>query len=454
MLILGLLFGLIVPTLLGNIILHFLDRKKILSPLENLSISFLLGEGAITLLLFWSFFINLPYRVYIIGSAIVVLFILKMLFLDRGNISNKFNLKFGDLIQRLKKINFLSLKNILIILILALIFIKVFYAFVETCSKPEYSWDASMNWTRIGKHFFYLNQELPEQMLNMLKGQDYPKQISFMHFWLFSWMGQANDQWSKIIFPIGLICFMFLFYTSIKKIRGDFGAIVFTYFLISTPLFLYHSTIGYGDFTDSIFFSLGIFFFYRWIREKQDVYFWLFSIFISLTTWIKFEGKAFLAMGFILLLLYLWRTYKKQIKPILIKASQYLLVFMIVGFPWQFFVFINGAMSSREKLAFHLKYFFKLHSEIYKMLFVQGSWGIVWIGIIAAIIFFFKRLFTGENIYLSLTILLFYGIILFTYLFTSEAYKYTDSSFNRIWLSIYPIAIFTAASIIPRFKEL
>ena len=83
MVILGLLVGLAIPILLGNLILCFLDSKKVLKPAENLPLSFLLGYPAVTLLIFWSFLLNLPYRVFIIGGAVTALFVLKIILLGK-----------------------------------------------------------------------------------------------------------------------------------------------------------------------------------------------------------------------------------------------------------------------------------------------------------------------------------------------------------------------------------
>jgi hypothetical protein len=237
-----------------------------------------------------------------------------------------------------------------------------------------------------------------------------------MHYWLFSWMGQANDQWSKLFFPVNLLCFLVLFFNSLKKVRGSLGGLIFSYFLVSCPLLLYHATIGYADFIIAAYFSLGVIFFYGWAREREDVYFWLFAVFFSLTSWVKLEGKPLFILGGILLLLHLFRQHGRSFRPILKRVFHYFLVYAVIGLPWQVLLLVNQ-VSTREKFAFHLAHFFELQARIYGALFGQGSWGIIWLAIVASILFFYKDLFRKENIYLVLTGLLFYGIILFIYLF-------------------------------------
>jgi hypothetical protein len=454
LLILGLLVGLAIPILLGNLILYFLDSKKVLEPAENLTLSFLLGYPAVTLLIFWSFFVNLPYRVFIVGGAITALYVLRIILLGKFSYVGELLSQLKNQIVQMRGRKLLTLTNVILSLLLILIVIKLSYVFIEACSKPEYSWDASAFWTMDGKSFYYLNQEKPGQLLKyffMLPNYhpEYPKQIQIMHFWLFSWMGETNDQWSKIIFPISLGFFLILFYTSLREIRGNLGATMFTYFLFSSPLFLYLSTVGYADFTLSVYFSLGIIFFHRWTKKKQDVYFWLFSIFISLTSWVKLEGKPLSILGLVILLIYVYHNYNKSIRYIVTKVGQYLFILLIINLPWQLVV-INNHIGTREKLASHLTHFFDLHSQIYIKLFSQGSWGIFWIAVVAAVLLYYKRLFKRENVYLAITFMLFYGIVLFIFQFTYDGYSVFEVSFNRVWLSVYPVTVFMLGCIVPK----
>ncbi len=456
MVIVGLAIGLTIPILLGNSILHFIDSKKILKPAENLALSFLLGYAGITLLLFWSFFINLPYRIPIIGGAIVALFILKSIFLHSFGFQENLLVQLKQRLVQISERKSLNFRNILLILLLLLTCFKLSYAFIETCSKPEYSWDAAAFWTMDGKYFFYLNQEVPNQISRFYLmfsnyHPDYPKQIPMMHFWLFGWMGEANDQWSKIFFPISLACFLVLFYMSLLKTRGSLGAGVFTYLLFSSPFFLYDATIGYADFTRSIYFSLGIIFFYRWMHEKQELYFWLFAILTSLTTWIKHEGKILYLIGLIILLIYVW-NHHRSVKSVLAKTMQYLSFYAVIGLPWQLFI-ISNHLVIREKFDFYLSHFFELHSQIYEKLFINGSWGVFWILVVTFVIFFYKNLLKETNGYLALTFLLLYGVVLFIYQFAYDGYNIFSTSFNRIWLSAYPLAVFMLGCIIPKFTH-
>jgi hypothetical protein len=233
--------------------------------------------------------------------------------------------------------------------------------------------------------------------------------------------------------------------------RGKLGAGFFSYFLLTSPFFLYDSTVGYADFTLSVYFSGGVILFYRWIHEKEEVYFWLFTIFIALTTWIKLEGKLLYLLGLILLLIYTWNNSNRSVKTIMTKVGQYLSVYAVIGLPWQLFV-SSHHLETREKFGFYLPYFFDLHAQIYTKLFAQGSWGVFWIAAVAAALFFYKTLFKTKTVYLAISFLLFYGIVLFIYQFTDDGYGIFSTSFNRVWISVYPLTVFMIGCIVPRIR--
>lgn len=434
-----LFLGLALVLCCGSILVGFLDRKKSLCFAEKTAISFLAGEGILTTILFWSFFINLHARIYFIGIIILLFFVLK-------------NFPLRPLIPQLPKIR-PNPKHVLIGLLLIGILFKLSFSFIETLSKPEYSWDATGNWTLTGKIYHYVSENYPNQITWALKNtNNYPKMIQLMHFWLFSWMGEANDQWSKIIFPLELLSFLAVFYFNVRRFRGRLGSLFFSYLLLSTPFFLYHSTIGYAGMTIAIFLSTGIIYFYRFVNEKKDVYFYLFSIFFAMTTWIKLEGKTLFIMGLLLLSTYLWKEYHAALKEKMKKIMQYLSLYIVFGLPWQLFAIFNQ-MASREKLAFNLGYFVPMHQKMYLWLFTQGTWGIFWAIFFVSLVLFYKNIPVRKNYYLLLSVFLFYGIMLFAYLFTYDAYAFFESAFNRSWHLIYPTAVFTIACLVPKMGE-
>jgi len=62
-------------------------------------------------------------------------------------------------------------------------------------------------------------------------------------------------------------------------------------------------------------------------------------------------------------------------------------------------------------------------------------------------------LFKENNAYLALTFLLVYGVVLFIYQFTDDGYGIFSTSFNRIWLSAYPMTVFMLGCITPKINH-
>ena len=439
MIIPGLIIGLALTLMSGSTVLKCIGLNKQLTLAERVALGFLLGEGVITLLLFWSFFLPWPGRVYWLGAGITLLYLV----FTRPRISFPKWPQFKGV---------WTLRQTACFILFILLLLKISYVFVDACSKPECSWDACTHITKPGVYAYYVDTLQLATVPEMLKGIGgpvgyYPKMIPFMHYWLFSWMGQVNDQWSKIIFPLNLACLLMLFYCNLKITRGRGGALLFTCLLAGSNFLLHYATIGFADLTNGIYFSVGLFYFYRWIKERDDCYFWLVAIFLALTTWIKLEGKLYYLLGFSSLIIYLWQERRDKI---FFYLTKYLAAYVIIGLPWQLFVSLNG-LATREVLAFKTQSLLPLQTNIGQILFFSGTWGLFGPGLLA-VLFFFPWGALRKNIYLFIILILFYLTVNFLYLGTEDALGIFWISFSRVWLAIYPFTLFLAGIIVPRFK--
>jgi len=460
--ILKLFIGLFIAWLFGHLIVSFFDSKKNLPLIESIALSYLIGQGMIALLLFFLFLLPITNRPMIATLLVLILLAGKILFDKNKRIINIDTLRkdisslgliayINDYKGRLiNRRNLLAIS--LLLVLVTLLFCKISYVFIETCSKPEYAWDAAGNWLESGKNYYYAEKLRPDKILVELKKSPvgYPRGLSIMHYWLFSWMEEVNDQWSKIIFPLELLCLLTLFYYGLKPIRGELGAIAFAYLLSSAPIFIYHATIGYADFTRTTYFAVGIIYFYRWLQTKQNSYFWYFAIPITLTTWIKVDSKIHYAIGLILLIIYLWRSCQESLRNKISYVGWYLSLFALIGLPWQIFVTLNGLQDLQSvAIGFSYDRLLYLHKEMYNMMFLEGSWGVFWIIVPAILLFFPRRQLTGQNIYLFITILLFCGNLLFVFLCTFNLNYGISGVFNRILLPIYPVVVFNLGCVLP-----
>lgn len=452
MILLRLFLGLLVTWMFGHLVVTWFDKKHQAPLFESIALSYLVGQGLITLLLFFLFLLPLTNYTAIAALLIVGLFHLSLLRNRRRRL-----VRFMVILRRFRRF-FRVRRNrtaVLLFLVLLIFFsIKITYSFVETLSKPEYAWDASGNWTLVGENVFHAEQYHSSKVVETLREHvsGYPRGVSLMHYWLFSFMGEANDQWSKIIFPLTLLCLLIIFYYGLKPLRGAWGALIFTYLLCSVPIFLYHSTIGYADLLKTAYFAAGIIYFYRFLQTKRSAYFWYFALLLAITTWLKMEGKALYAIGFALLLFYLWRDGKEPIINKLRYAARYLLLFVIIGLPWQLFLMFNKVQNLQGMLRFSFFEFFNFHKILYNLMFLEGSWGLFWVLAVAVLLFFLRRQIARPNLYLLIAILLFYGNLLFIYLCYHNAVSAMVATFNRVLLPIYPVVVFDLGCILPALK--
>lgn len=446
MILLRLFVGLFLTGALGFVIIGLTGAERKLSRLESAALSYLIGQGTLTLFLFFLFLLPIAHRTVVAASLIAVMFVLRLFFV-RGK--RAFSFEFLKRLDLKKSGLYFFIFTILV----TGLFVKLSYAFVDALSKPEYSWDASGNWTVAGRNYYFLEQLEPDklsaELANTVNG--YPRAISIMHYWLFNWLGEANDQWSKIIFPVELLCLLIVIYYSLRQIRGDPGALAGTYLLFSAPLFLYHATIGYMDLSLTVYFSVGIIYLYRWALSGENSFFWLFSLPLAYTAWLKLEGKTLYAIGLVLLLVYLWRDFRGAAKSKLMYAAGYLALFLLIGLPWQLFIVFNH-LPNAQTISPNLPKFFEFHRNMYESMFLQGSWGLFWLLGAAVMIFFFRRQLSGKNLYLFFALLLFYGDLLFVYLGFHSSVSEMAATFNRVLLPIYPIAVFNLACVLPPIK--
>ncbi|MFA4858803.1 MAG: hypothetical protein WC901_01190 [Candidatus Margulisiibacteriota bacterium] len=439
----GLCLGLFLIFVLGWGIVWLLDRARVLRGMEKLAISFLLGQIGTTLLFFGFLVFRLPQPAF--GEALLLgTLSLLIIFFERKNILAGILRIVPAIKQGLvwRPFNGATFKRWLLVILLLLIGLKLAYALVETGSKPEYAWDASGNWTACGKGLYYVTLEQPSRLPQFWasQGNNYPKHVSLMHGWLFSLMQQANDQWSKIFFWLNLLCLVMIFYQTVSATGTRWRALFFTYFLLSGPYFIYMSTIGYADFTLMVYFSVGIVYFYQWVRTKQETYFYLFSLFLAATTWIKLEGKPYAVLGMILVGLFVWLDKSYALKAKCIKTAQYIGAGLIIGLPWQCFA-LAQPWGSRERLALHLPQALELLRLIYGKMFIEGTWGIFWIIAIAGVLLSWRKIKRREILALAVAVLLFFAVLLSIFLFTEDALGWFEVSFNRILLSVYPVVV-------------
>ncbi len=223
---------------------------------------------------------------------------------------------------------------IFILLITASILSTIFFAILF----PIRFWDAISSWSLKGRAFyidgsintFYLQHQYEFSHLS------YPVFLPLMQTWLYFWMGEANENLVKIIFPIfyGSTCFFIYYYLRFRLKRVP--AVIFAFIFSALPIIVDHGYIEYTNLLFSTVLAVSVFNFYlsRIKAKEQKKYLMLSAIFFSMLAMIRSEGLfyiiLFLALAIILFLVDLTRrkNFRDNILNLVIPISAVILILL------------------------------------------------------------------------------------------------------------------------------
>jgi hypothetical protein len=138
----------------------------------------------------------------------------------------------------------------------------VFYlSFIRTLG-----WDGLLNWEIKARYAFDNNGVLPPTYLadssRVFSHQEYPLAVPFTQLWLYFWLGQANQFWAKIVFPMfyasGSILLAALAIRLGARLWLGLVAAICLFFIPQISVSDGGAVIGYIDFPISVFYLASI----------------------------------------------------------------------------------------------------------------------------------------------------------------------------------------------------
>ncbi len=435
--LLKLILFLFIPGLLGWGILRPLTGQNEKSNFFKLMIlSFGLGTGILTFLMFFGGFLNFPIKYFIIFISILTgLILIFYIFLGK-------RWKMPKIQMRRLNLNWLE-----VILVLVILF-QIFYVFSTSMLRPIINFDAVANYGLKAKMIFYENKNFFNFDSNIFLGGDshinYPPHIPLLMAWTYFGMGQVNDVLVNIIFAFYFLALIGFVYLSLSEETSRQNALIFITFLSTLPLFVYHGFNAYCDLPLTFYFTIAAISLFKYFRNKNKTDLIMAGIFAGLTTWVKNEGLILALVLLIVFLIYLFRERKtKEIKSYLLFIFCYSLFFL----PWFLFKKIfNFGYSNASPGAISLSSFHpEIFSKLFEQLFIFHSFHL-WLGIFMIILILnWRKVFSRPNIYLFLIIFGTLAGFLFIYLFTSAYQNVIDATASsRNLLVIMPLTVFLA----------
>lgn len=323
--------------------------------------------------------------------------------------------------------------------------ILIFVSFKHTLG-----WDGLLNW-EIKAHYAFLGggtipREYYSSAGRVFSHPEYPLTIPFTEVWLYLWMGEPNQFWVKIIFPLFYAACALVLALLASRLTGKrwIGLLMaallpFVPAVIASPGGV---LVGYVDIPLSAYYLAAIGYLLLWFRSNNLRHMMVFSACSALLPWTKTEGiilwGVFVLVGFVL-------SFAKQ------RPAQFLIsmvpgtilvvawrLYLRVVHMWPHSDFESPSLSTvRNNLGRLGNVLGILFAEITE----TAHWSIFWLIAAVALIYLFasRKL---ERIALAFAIIIPIFIYSLIYILSSwpNYSGHMTSSFPRLVLQVMPVA--------------
>ena len=437
------LFWVSVNILVGHSILFFIDQKKILTTIEKIGLSFLLGIGTVSLEMFVLGLAGFRFGIGVILLPWVMLAAYNGIFLKYSPDDIK-NIKVPQPSSAGEKALF------------SIISFQVLYVFFRALIRPIESYDSVAIHSLKGK-ILYLAGTVPNNFFAIIGGHfhgahaDYPLMLPLAETSFYVFLNSFNDLLVKWIFPLSLLAFVFVFYSFMKKVhKARLPALLFTFLLVSIAHFANYATIASPDLYMGMYFCIALVYLYFWFNEPgKKVYLTVSFLFSLLSLWTKNEGLLLVGINVLLLIVYAVRN--RQEIP---RAVLYIIDISVAAFVWMSYKSMHGLVN--ENFSFAMVNWKNLVSGLYKIpiifyeyqkhLFGFKKWNIIWVIMLFFFIFRGRESFSHNISYVTSAIILFFLAYTVVYLFSVvEIRFFLRTTASRFLLHILPVTVFWIA---------
>ena len=353
------------------------------------------------------------------------------------------------------------LQRALVLVLSGWLLLHLWFNWIEVLATPVYPWDAWAVWVYRAKAWFahanLFEFLTPEQWLQedavtsySTTALQYPWFVSILPFWAALSLGSWHE--TLVGLPVALlgVAIAMAFYGQLRS-HGlqPLAALVFTYFLLSTPLLGVHlSLAGYADIWLAGFAGLGSIALLRYLLEGNVRQLVIGLVLLACGALVKIEGLVWLLAA--LLLLALCRIPLRWLVGI---AAAVLLAGLVAWLTGVGSVELPGlGLIGVRDGALHLPYLgshelvvFDQRWVYFNNAFIRASWHLAWLFALAIVVFSVVR---GRRLRPVLTFLLIVaGVQVAIFVFSSQgAWAEDSTAINRLPLQIYPAVMFAIAA--------
>lgn len=447
--IVKILIGIILPLIFGWFILNIiLPKKFFLGLLEKLALSYMVGVGLLSLLMFILSLSHITFTFLNIALSLMIIILFCLLF-KTGN---------GEFTTHLSKNHSDPLSFSNKILISAIIFICI-YVFFRSLITPLEAFDS---WAIYGfkAKVFYLARTVPLGFFTDLTKSyahfDYPLFLPLIECWFYICLGSWNDQLVKVIFPLFFLSLVVIFYYSVKSFSGKRIALFSVLLLATIPYFINFVKTGNADLPLAVYYFISIAYLIRGLKEFNKPLLYISSVSCGLAAWTKNEGLA-ISLFNIIIFLGVILIQRKLNRRNLFLFLQYVFIIFLIAAPWLWFknslhlsndvinqdnLTLSNILNNLNRLPLILDCIGK-NMFIFKSLVLFKSWNLIWPSTVIILFFNFKKIVRFPFLPIIISVFLYMGIWIFVYIITPRDLSWhLATSADRLLVDIVPLVLF------------
>jgi hypothetical protein len=416
----------------GYGVLALLVRQKTrLSLTEQIAFSWLLGIGAVSLLL-WIFGL---FAHGVLLPGLVSIICLSLGFLGWRQIVP---LPF----RRRRPKPFEIFLGIIIVIEIAIVF---YLSFVHTLG-----WDGLLNWEIKARYAFANGGVIPAAYLSdsgrAFSHPEYPLAIPFTELWLYFWLGEADQFCAKAIFPIFYVVGIFLLVALGRRLAGRtwIGLFVaaFLFFVPQITVEVGSAIGGYTDFPLSVFYLATIGCLLCAAEQDNAAFFRLYAACLALLPWVKRDGVILWTVAAACGVFLILRTKRS---PLFFLG---LLPGLLIICGWHFYLNTMHALRPADFLPVNLE---TLSSHLYRIppllsaflaeFYNLPTWSLFWFVVAIGVAYLLHRMGDPRVLVLLAALIVPIFLYLLIYVFSSWP-SYLDHvglSISRLLMHVAPV---------------
>ena len=430
---LGLLAALATEFAAGFGLTVFLLKQR-LTITEHVAVAWLLGTAVISLALWLSGFVLHG----LVLQGVVTIF---TVWLGVAGVARY--RKLPALVKR----PFISATEILFWVILALELAAV----VVLSLQHTLGWDGLTVWELKARYAFLNQGVIPSQYFSdparQFSHPEYPLLLPLTETWLYLWLGDCDQFWVKLLFPIWYCAGVLMLLVAAQYVaqRRWIGWLTVLLFPLVPAI---HSApggaaVGYADVPLGAIYIAALFYLLRYLAERSGEALVLCLALSATLPWMKREGAVLWSVLAIFAAATLWQRQARSF------AVLFLLPGALVLAGWKIFCAVEHTLPSRDFVGVGLQTFFgnigrsgKICREVYLTLTAMQLWDIFWLLTLVALVAALVRCRNSVTLAVCWSVVVPLGCYSATYLFSAwpNYVAHIDTSFPRLLIQLTPAA--------------